>query len=129
MSISTRTRGLVALVCLLILAAALVLPSCAAPPPGVVIVTCKGKQFNPATITIKEGMTVRWINKDDTAHTTTSNTYIIGVSGKHEPKGSWNSNPLNPGETFEHTFTSSGDFPYACLVHPYMEGTVTVQPK
>jgi predicted secreted protein with PEFG-CTERM motif len=31
------------------------------------------------------------------------------------------------GTTFSHTFESAGEFPYFCMVHPWMEGIVTVQ--
>jgi plastocyanin len=104
---------------------------CAAPaPPGVVVITCKGKQFNPPVVTIRPGTTVRWINEDDTAHTTTSLALAAQspTTTVNQPD-QWNSNPLNPGDHFDHKFEKSGTFPFQCLVHPYMEGTVTVEAK
>lgn len=126
---ATLARLAAALV--LVLPTVLLLSACAAPaPPGVVVVTCKGKQFNPATITVSPGTTVRWVNDDDTAHTTTSMDLASQspTTTVNQPNA-WNSNPLNPGEHFDHTFTKAGTFPYQCLVHPYMQGTVTVQAK
>jgi len=33
---------------------------------------------------------------------------------------------LQPGETFTHTFTTAGLYPYACYLHPGMSGVVIV---
>jgi plastocyanin len=33
---------------------------------------------------------------------------------------------LNPGQTFSFTFTEEGEYPYFCLLHPNMVGTVNV---
>jgi plastocyanin len=33
---------------------------------------------------------------------------------------------MAPAATFEHTFTEAGDYPYFCLLHPNMVGTVSV---
>jgi hypothetical protein len=36
-----------------------------------------------------------------------------------------NFNPLlAPGQTFEHTLTEASEYPYFCLLHPNMVGTV-----
>ena len=34
---------------------------------------------------------------------------------------------LLPGQSFSRSFASAGSFAYACSVHPYMQGTVTVR--
>jgi plastocyanin len=31
------------------------------------------------------------------------------------------------GNTFEFTFDDAGEYPYFCMVHPWMTGTVTVE--
>ena len=33
---------------------------------------------------------------------------------------------MAPAATFEHTFTEAGEYPYFCLLHPNMVGTVIV---
>jgi plastocyanin len=38
-----------------------------------------------------------------------------------------NFNPLlAPGQTFKHTFAEAGEYPYFCVLHPNMVGTVSV---
>jgi plastocyanin len=42
--------------------------------------------------------------------------------------GSFTSDNLAPGSTFEANFSTTGDFHYHCNIHPTMTGTVTVTP-
>jgi plastocyanin len=80
--------------------------------------------FQPDPVQVSIGTTVTWINDDSQPHTITS-----GVSG--QPDGRFDSSPdFNPllasGQTFEHTFTEVGEYPYFCQLHPNMVGTVSV---
>lgn len=80
--------------------------------------------YQPNLVQISVGDTVTWTNDDSQPHTVTS-----GVNG--QPDGRFNSSPnFNPllatGQTFEHTFTEAGEYPYFCLLHPNMVGTVSV---
>jgi plastocyanin len=72
--------------------------------------------FKPAHITIKRGTKVRWINKDSTAHTATTN------NGR-----SFDSGQLGPGQRYTHTFKSAGKKSYHCEIHPDMRGSVVVK--
>ena len=63
---------------------------------------------------IPVGTTVVVTNEDSTAHTWTA------------VDGEFDSGALNPGDTFEFTFTEPGEFAYFCNFHPSMEGTITV---
>lgn len=71
--------------------------------------------FQPQTITVPVGTTVRWTNQDSVAHTSTSNN------------GVWDSGNLRQGQSFSFTFTKPGTFPYFCAIHPSMTATVTVE--
>jgi plastocyanin len=80
--------------------------------------------FSPNPIQVSVGNTVTWTNNDSQPHTVTS-----GSNG--QPDNKFNSSPnfsplLNPGQTFSFTFTQAGDYPYFCMLHPNMVGTVTV---
>lgn len=70
--------------------------------------------FDPPSINIEPGTTVRWTNDDGIAHTSTSES------------GVWDSGILLNGQSFAFTFNTVGDFPYICTLHPIMEGTVVV---
>jgi plastocyanin len=71
--------------------------------------------FNPATVVIMKGDSVKWTNVGQATHTSTSDT------------GKWDSGDLTHGFSFEFKFTSTGKFPYHCSYHAAtMKGTVRV---
>lgn len=72
-------------------------------------------------ITISVGDTIVWKNGDQAKHTITSGTVEDGPDGIFG-----GSNFLVPGEFYKFTFTEKGQYPYYCLVHPWMVGIVTV---
>ena len=81
------------------------------------------KDFAHQDVTIEVGTEVIWTQRDaGIPHTTTS--------GRPDESGSgqvWGSDILNDGDTFSHTFTQAGTFPYFCRIHPSsMQATVTV---
>ena len=78
--------------------------------------------FDPSTVTIEAGGEVVWSNDDTAVHTITSGALRDGG-----PDGVFDSGLLGPGETFSHTFTRAGDYPYFCMLHPWMTGRVVVQ--
>lgn len=74
--------------------------------------------YLPPQITIGAGQTVTWINDDRAFHTVTGGYYDV-------PEG-FDSGHMYPDEKFHHTFDQVGTFHYYCRLHPWMEGTVTV---
>ncbi len=72
--------------------------------------------FSPATMTVKAGAIVQWLNKDSASHTVTSDT-----------ENGFKSSRLMKGQTYTHVFADVGTFKYHCLIHPNMTGTVTVK--
>ena len=72
-----------------------------------------GNHFRPPTVTIARGTKVRWVNRDNVTHTTTSNT------------GIWDTT-LAPGERFARRFRRAGEFDYRCTIHTGMFGTIVV---
>jgi len=84
---------------------------------NVVSVSIVDFAFTPKTITVPVGTTVRWTNNGSAPHTVTSTS---------SPKA-FDSGTLNSGDTFQHTFTTAGQFPYRCNIHPSMTGTVIVE--
>lgn len=73
--------------------------------------------FSQETVTVNIGDTVKWVNNDAFAHTTTSST---------NPSGTWNSN-LNQGQSFSYTFNKEGTYDYVCTLHPFMRAKVVVR--
>lgn len=75
----------------------------------------KGSAFAPPNLLVRVGTTVTWTNDDALPHTVTARD------------GAWSSGDLQPGGTFRRTFADVGTYPYVCLYHPLMVGTVTVE--
>ena len=81
-------------------------------------VTIQNFAFSPATIKVKVGDTVTWINQDSTQHSVIANT-----ASADAPNGSL----MAKGETYKFTFNKAGTYAYHCGVHPSITGTVTVE--
>jgi plastocyanin len=71
-------------------------------------------RYRNGTITIDRGTVVKWRNRGENTHTTTSNS------------GVWDSGNLSPGESFRRRFRQAGTFSYHCEIHISMTGTITV---
>lgn len=65
--------------------------------------------------------TVVWGNADTTVHTVTSGTPSDGPDGIFG-----NTDFLNPGQSYQFTFDKKGQYPYYCVIHPWMTGIVLV---
>ena len=83
-----------------------------------IIATC----YLPNSLSISIGDTVVWKNDDDSPHTVTSGSPETGG-----PDEIFDSSLMKAGETFSHKFTQAGTFPYFCLIHPWMEGSIKVE--
>ena len=89
-------------------------------PEGTSIVGCEATDecYIPSSVTVPAGATVTWSNDDTAAHTVTSTP---------ESPMEFNSNLFMPGATFGVEFEDPGEYPYLCIVHPWMTGTVIVE--
>jgi len=94
-------------------------------PAGTSVPGCEetNECYIPATVTIDVGGEVTWSNDDTAAHTVTSGTASDG------PDGNFDSSLFMAGTTFSVKFDdyAAGEYPYFCMVHPWMVGTVVVQ--
>ena len=70
--------------------------------------------FEPKTLTIQLGASVRWTNEDSAPHTATS------------VDQSWDTGGLEKHQTGMITFQKTGTYPYFCLYHPHMKGEIIV---
>ena len=76
--------------------------------------------YIPFDVSISVGDKVTWSNDDSAAHTVTSGTPADG------PDGNFDSSLFMAGNVFSITFNEAGDYPYYCMVHPWMTGIVNV---
>jgi plastocyanin len=90
-------------------------PPSASVAPVATSVKIRMLKYSSETIQIKAGETVEWVNDDLTPHTVTSQS------------GEFDSGSIDAGETWRHTFTQPGTFPYFCTFHKEMTGTVVVK--
>ena len=88
------------------------MPAAAAAANQVVI---ENFSFAPATLTVKAGTKVTWINRDDVPHTVNENDKRF------------KSGPMDTDDQFSYTFSAPGTFSYFCALHPKMTGQIIVQ--
>ena len=74
--------------------------------------------FSPNPIQVAVDTTVTWTNNDAEPHT-------VNAGENATPSGLFDSY-IPPARTFEYTFTEAGEYPYFCILHPNMVGTVVV---
>ena len=77
--------------------------------------------FVPSTVVITAGGTVTWENTDNAAHTASSGTAAGGADGVFD------SSLIMAAGSYSVTLDDEGTYPYFCMVHPWMQGTVIVE--
>jgi plastocyanin len=82
------------------------------------VIEIKNFKFVPEKMTIKKGTIITWKNFDNTKH-----NVIFDDESAGEVEGG---KLISNGEQVSFTFNEVGDFPYHCMPHPYMKGSVTV---
>jgi plastocyanin len=112
-------RSIIRVVVMAVVATVFVVPTADALEPRGTIETHRvrmvdGNRFRPARITISRGDRVRWVNRDNVVHTTTSSRDL------------WDAT-LAPGERFTRRFRRAGTFNYECTIHFGMTGRIVVQ--
>lgn len=82
---------------------------------------CEGSNscFTPSNAKISTGEQITWINSSPVTHSIYSGNPYEG------PDGSFEFN-LNSGESTTFKFSSVGQYPYYCMVHPWESGIITV---
>ena len=91
-----------------------------------------GRFYIPKDVrtTIEIDNRVIWTNNDTVPHTVTSdNDYVDQINGPFDSLQQQEQVPggfLRAGETFEFVFTQVGKYPYSCVPHPWMQGSIEV---
>ena len=70
--------------------------------------------FAPVEITVRNGDTVEWDNRDPVAHTATSKQGAFDVN-------------VPPRQKRDKVMTQPGTFTYVCRYHPNMKGRIVVE--
>lgn len=105
------------------------------PAPAPIVKMTNQLRFEPDHLAIRVGETVTWVNDSVLPHTATGDPAQNPVATSHPeyvqlPDGAapWGSALLQPGESFQHTFDSPGEYHYICIPHVLsgMRGTITV---
>jgi len=87
-----------------------------AAPTTTATVGAYDNRFEPITINVQPGTTVRWVNYGHHSHTVTATD------------GSWDSGDIKPGGSYSATFKQPGTYYYYCRHHTQdnMKGTIVV---
>lgn len=94
--------------------------------------------FDPGTVAVSPGTTVRWVNEGDAPHTVTAYESELPAGAAFFASGGFETERaarndvrgglIRAGEAFEHTFEIPGSYAYFCIPHEgsRMTGTVRV---
>jgi len=82
--------------------------------PSIFVISISNFSFDPTTLTIPAGKTVKWTNQDTATHQIKSDTF--------------NSTALKKLDTYQYTFKTPGTYEYTCSLHPTMKGKIIVTP-
>jgi plastocyanin len=83
--------------------------------PATHTLTIEGMQFGPATLTVKLGDSIVWVNKDMFPHTVTAKD------------GAFDSKQIEPGKSWTYRSVKKGTFAYVCSLHPTMQGQLQIK--
>lgn len=86
---------------------------CAPEEAATDLVVLEGACFTPSTVRAEAGATITFENRDPMAHN------VIGTGW-----GRWEN--LRRGDRFEASFADEGLYPFACTIHPGMNGVIVV---
>ena len=75
----------------------------------------EGFTYGPASLAVKPGTTVTWLNRSTVAHT------VTGVDLSFDDSGL-----IEAGASYQLTFDTPGTYHYFCAPHPGMAGVLTV---
>lgn len=84
-------------------------------------VRLESSNFDPETLTIAAGTTVRFLNADSFAHTVTEGTGGQAVDDPIVDRD------LEPNKSVGVTFDEAGTYEITCELHPTMQMTITVE--
>jgi plastocyanin len=90
--------------------------ACACAGPAVAarhVISIDGMQFAPASLTVRRGDSVVWVNRDPVPHTATA-------------AGGFDSKAIEPGKSWTYVAARRGRFAYLCTFHPTMTATLVV---
>ncbi len=116
----------------IVTAAFVPLAGAAGKPVVVIKMSDKPPRFLPDKVTVKVGDTVEWVNNAKTLHSVDADPSM--VQRKQDvvlPNGAkpFDSGFMQPGASFDYTFTVPGTYKYTCVPHEKdaMNGTVIVK--
>ena len=85
---------------------------------GSTIIFIRDFGFHPATVRVKRGSRITWVNCEKTSglsHTSTADA------------GAWRSPLIPPAGAYTNVEDAIGTFTYHCEPHPFMTGTIIVE--
>ena len=79
------------------------------------VVEIQAFSFQPKRTVVSPGDTIVWVNRNIVPHNVTSNG------------GTWKSQPLEEGQSWEVVVENSGGYSYSCEFHPHMTGELATR--
>ena len=115
-----RPNGIITLAIVIGAAGLMGYPSSAAATTVTITMTDKPPMYMPAKLTVPVGTTVEWQNNAKTLHDVTTDADSVQKPADVKlPPGakSFDSGFMQPGASFDYTFTVPGHYVYTCIPH------------
>ena len=101
-------------------------------PVAVIQIFDQAPHFSPATIVVRVGQTVEWVNAGKSVHSVSNDrATVANPANVSAPKGAapFDSGFVPSGGKFDYAFTTAGVYRYVCVPHekPASAGTITVK--
>jgi plastocyanin len=115
-----RSSGIITLAIVIGAAGLIGYPSSAGAKTVTITMTDKPPMYMPAKLTVPVGTTVEWQNNAKTLHdVTTDADSVQKPADVNLPPGakSFDSGFMQPGASFDYTFTVPGHYVYTCIPH------------
>ena len=87
--------------------------------------------YVPRSHSVNVGDVITWTNDDSIPHTITSGEGVSLVKSMKEnpqgtPDGIFDSGVIDAKESWSYTFSESGNYPYYCALHPWVQRSIIV---
>ena len=113
--------GMLAAAVLLLVACAPATPAADSAPAAADVRITNANDFSLHDIAIKMGQTVKWTNDSAVSHTVTfTDSFRIPADN-----GTFNKK-VDPAVSVSRAFPTAGTYLFFCMIHPGMQGTITV---
>ncbi|GJM14421.1 MAG: hypothetical protein DHS20C12_28240 [Pseudohongiella sp.] len=107
-----------------LLAINILFASSASSEPSNHVIEIKGFAYSPASLVVKPGDSVTWVNKDIVSHTSTE---VENDTGSAAASTTWTTDEISAGNEVSLTIVPTMGQEYFCKYHPAMKASLIIE--